>query len=59
MLIPYIVSHLGELYVEQVRSERFEVSNLLFRSKMVEGTSLAHHVLKINGYIERLDQLGF
>ena len=53
-----IVSYLG-VYVEQVRFERFEVSKLLFRSKMVEGTSLTHHVLKINGYVQRLDKLGF
>ena len=39
--------------------ERFKVSKLLFHSKMTEGTSLVQHVLKINGYIERLDRLGF
>ena len=40
-------------------SERLEVSKLLFRSKIVEWTSPLQHVLKINEYIERLDQLCF
>ena len=54
-----IVVHLKELFYEQARSKRFEISKLLFRSKMQEGTSPIHNALKMNGYIARLDQLGF
>ena len=54
-----IVIHLKELFHEQVRSERFEVSKPLFRSKMQEGTSLTQYAKKMNGYIVRLDNLGF
>ena len=54
-----IVIHLRELFEKYARSERFEISNLLFRTKMQVGTSLMQHALKMNTYIERLDQLGF
>ena len=54
-----IVIHLKELFHEQARSERFEVSKLLFHSKIQEGTSPIQYALKMNGYIVRLDQLGF
>ena len=54
-----IVVHLKKLFHDQERSERFEISKLLFRSKMLEGTSLIQYALKMNVYIVRLDQLGF
>ena len=54
-----IVAHLKELFHEQVKSERFEVSKMLFRSMMQEGKSLILYALKMHGYIVRLDQLGF
>ena len=54
-----IVGHLKELFHEQARSERFEVSKMLFRSKMQDGTSPVQYALKMHGYIVRLDQLGF
>ncbi|XP_042415804.1 RNA polymerase II C-terminal domain phosphatase-like 2 isoform X1 [Zingiber officinale] len=54
-----IVYHLRELFDEQARIERFEVSKLLFGSKMQEGSSAVQFVLKMNGYIERLRSLGF
>ena len=54
-----IVVHMKELFHEQARSERFEVSKPLFRSKMQDRTSLIQYALKMNGYIVRLDQLGF
>ena len=50
-----IVAHLKELFHEQARSERFEVSKMLFRSRMQEGTSLVQYALKMHGYIVRLD----
>ena len=45
-----IVAHLKDLFHEQVRSERFEVSKKLFRSKMQEGTSPVQYALKMHGY---------
>ena len=54
-----IVSHLKELFHEQARSERFEVSKMLFRSRMQEGTSSLKYALKMHGYIVKSDQLGF
>ena len=54
-----IVAHLKELFHEQARSERFEVSKMLFCSRMQEGTSPVHYALKMHGSIVRLDQLGF
>ena len=54
-----IVAHLQELFHEQARSERFEVSKNLFLSRMQEGTSPVHYALKMPRYIVRLDQLGF
>ena len=50
-----IVAHLKELFLEQARSERFEVSKMLFRSRMQEGTSPVQYALKMHGYIVRLD----
>ena len=49
-----IVYDLRELFNEKPRSERFEASKLLFRSKMAEGTSPMQYAVKMNGYIERL-----
>ena len=54
-----IIRHLRELYNEQTINERFKVFELLFGSKMEEGTSLVQHALKMYEYIERLNQLGY
>ena len=54
-----IVYHLRELFDKWAKSKRFEVSELIFPSKIVKGTSPVHHALKMNGFIETLDHLGF
>ena len=54
-----IVIHLKKLFDKDVRSERFEISKLLFSTKMQVRTSPMKHALKMNTYIERLGQLGF
>ena len=51
-----IVAYLKELFHEQARSKRFEVSKMLFLSRMQEGTSPVQYALKKHGY---MDQLGF
>ena len=50
--------HLRELFQESARAERFETSRALFSCKMQEGSPVATHVLKMIGYIERLENLG-
>ena len=54
-----ILRHLRELYNEQVRTEMFKVSEIIFGSKMEEGRSPLQHALKMYEYIERLNQLGY
>ena len=54
-----IVIHLKKLFDKDVRSERFEISKLLFSTEMQVRTSPMKHALKMNTYIERLGQLGF
>ena len=54
-----IVRHLREHCNEQERTKRFKVSELLFGSKMEEGTSPVQNALKMYEHIERLDQLGY
>ena len=49
-----IVIHLKEIFGKHVRFERFEISKLLFSTKMLVGTSQVQHALKKNAYIERL-----
>ena len=53
-----VVCHLREHYNEQVITERFKASNMLFSSKMEAGASLIQYALKMYEYIERLNQLG-
>ena len=43
-----IVIHLRDLFDKHVRFERFEISKLLFSTKMQVGTSLVQHALKMN-----------
>ena len=55
---PTILRYLQELFEEQSRTERYEISKALFRCRMVEGSSAVQHGLKMNGYIEQLASLG-
>ena len=54
-----MIEHLKELYQGQARQERYDTSKALFRLKMAEGTPVGTHVLKMIGYIESLERLGF
>ena len=51
--------HLKEAFQQQVRQERFETTRALHSCKMAEGASVSTHVLKMKGYIDHLDRLGF
>ncbi|KAK9125734.1 hypothetical protein Scep_014580 [Stephania cephalantha] len=50
---------LKEMFQQQARQERFEIVKNLHSCKMVEGASVSPHVLKMKGYIDHLDRLGF
>jgi hypothetical protein len=54
-----MIEHLKLLYQEQARHERFEVSKALFQGKLAEGAPVGPHVLKMIGYVENLERLGF
>ena len=54
-----MIVHLKKLFQEQARHERFDVSKALFQSKLAEGSPVGPHVLKMIGYIENLERLGF
>ncbi|KAK9218281.1 hypothetical protein WN943_006918 [Citrus x changshan-huyou] len=53
-----MILHLQELYGEQSRTVRYEISKKLFRMRMTEG-SVNEHVLKMIDYIEQLEALNF
>ncbi|XP_050920075.1 uncharacterized protein LOC127137682, partial [Lathyrus oleraceus] len=54
-----MIEHLKMLYQEQARHERFEVSKAFFQSKLAKGAPVSPHVLKMIGYVENLERLGF
>ena len=54
-----MIFNLKEMFQQQARQERYETTKALHSCKMAEGTSVSAHVLKMKGYIEHLDRLGF
>ncbi|KAK9087258.1 hypothetical protein Syun_029652 [Stephania yunnanensis] len=50
---------LKEMFQQQARQERFETVKNLHSCKMTEGASINPHVLKMKGYVNQLDRLGF
>ncbi|XP_021296811.1 uncharacterized protein LOC110426059 [Herrania umbratica] len=54
-----IILNLREMFDKESRTERFDISKELFRCKMSEGSPARPHVLKMIGYITRLEQLGW
>ncbi|XP_038697173.1 uncharacterized protein LOC119994639 [Tripterygium wilfordii] len=54
-----MIEHLKKLFQEQARQERYDISKALFQCRMAEGSSVNSHVLKMIGYIEDLERLGF
>ena len=43
----------------QARTERFNVSKAFVESKLTEGAAVGPHVIKMVGYTQRLEKLGF
>ena len=54
-----ILLNLKELYGEQSRTARYEISKQLFHTRMTEGSSVQNHILMVIDLITRLGQLGF
>ena len=47
------------IFENQARVDRFNTSKALFGSKLAEGAPVSPHVIKMIGYIESLQTLGF
>ncbi|KAK8975005.1 hypothetical protein V6N11_000282 [Hibiscus sabdariffa] len=54
-----MIQNLKEIYEGQARQERYETSKALFQCKMSEGPPVGAHVIKMMGYIQTLEKLGF
>ncbi|KAL4302067.1 hypothetical protein GQ457_10G012170 [Hibiscus cannabinus] len=54
-----MIQNLKEIYEGQARQERYETSKALFQCKMSEGSPVGAHVIKMMGYIQRLEKLSF
>jgi hypothetical protein len=46
------------MFENQTRVERYNISKVLFACKLVEGSSVSAHVIKMMGYIETSGKLG-
>ncbi|CAL9167855.1 unnamed protein product, partial [Musa hybrid cultivar] len=53
-----ILLHVRKLFEEQRRTQRYKISKSLFRARMIEGTPVQNHVLKMIEWIEKLTGLG-
>jgi hypothetical protein len=47
-----------EMFENQARSERYNISKALFACKLAEGSLVSPHVIKMMGYIKTLAKLG-
>ncbi|GMJ15158.1 hypothetical protein HRI_005185000 [Hibiscus trionum] len=54
-----MIQNLKEIYKGQARQERYETSKAMFQCKMSEGSPVGVHVIKMMGYIQMLEKLGF
>ncbi|KAK8972686.1 hypothetical protein V6N11_044559 [Hibiscus sabdariffa] len=54
-----MIQNLKDIYEGQARQERYETSKALFQCKMSEGSPVGAHVIKMMGYIQMLEKLGF
>ncbi|KAK8701271.1 hypothetical protein V6N13_019661 [Hibiscus sabdariffa] len=54
-----MIQNLKEIYEGQARLERYETSKALFQCNMTEGIPVGAHVIKMMGYVQTLEKLGF
>ena len=52
-----IITDLKAVFAPQARAERYEASEAFFSAKMEEYNSVSEHVVKMSGYIQRLNAL--
>ena len=52
-----IIEDLKAVFAPQARAERYDASELFFSAKMEERISISEHVVKMSGYIKRLNAL--
>ncbi|CAD6221439.1 unnamed protein product [Miscanthus lutarioriparius] len=50
---------LRDMFQTQARTERFNVSKAFVESKLAEGAAVGPHVIKMVGYVQRLEKSGF
>ena len=53
-----MIVHLKEMFQEQACIERFTTIKALLSYKMVVGSSVSPHVLKMKDYLDHLEKLG-
>ncbi|KAL4388257.1 hypothetical protein GQ457_09G020580 [Hibiscus cannabinus] len=54
-----MIQNLKEIYEGQARQEKYETCKALFKCKMSEGSPVGAFVIKMMGYIQTLEKLGF
>ena len=54
-----MITRLKEMFRYQIRQDRYETTKALMSCNMAEGASVGYHVMKMRGYIDHLDRLGF
>jgi hypothetical protein len=50
-----IITGLKALFSPQARAERYEASELFFSTRIDEHSSVSEHVVKMSGYVQRLN----
>jgi hypothetical protein len=53
-----MIQGLCEMFENQARAERYNISKALFACKLAEGSPVSPYVIKMMGYIETLIKLG-
>jgi hypothetical protein len=53
-----MIQGLCEMFENQARAERYNISEALFACKLAEGSPVSPYVIKMMGYIETLIKLG-
>jgi hypothetical protein len=54
-----MVMELNDMFATHARTERFNVSKAFVECKLAEGGPIGPHIIKMVGYVQRLEKLGF
>jgi hypothetical protein len=54
-----MVVALKHMFATQARTKRFDVSKAFVECKLAKGAPVGPHVIKMVGYVPRLEKLGF